>query len=753
MEVMLSAEQWNAEAPECPRCSVAPMAQEFYPPAIGGSHAARAHAVAEKIAAEDYGVANIQSGSRTGPRVRYQDQGGEAASTWMAGGAQLQQALALGRQNRLQHGSGLDVLQANLKSGVQPDLIELSKRRSMKVWGIAWLLVLAAPSAVAQTTAPLLPVVPTNAALTAFTPIPPPLQTIRRAGFYAAGDGGSAVYTYSATACSLNGGNGDNGWQVRAATGGCWLANLTGPANVKMWGARCDGTADDKVPLQSAISAVQTMAGQGGSDTGIVELPAGSCAFTAPLAITATVELTGQGGALTELKKIGGGGANLLNIGYQSAAVSSVRIANVKLSDTLNVGGYAISVVNAGLTLVENIVLDNTFCGVEDRKTNWQTYRNIWGYTKGNNCQAFYWHAVSGSEASDQLILNNIGINMQYYGNDGFVWEGMAQTLNAQNIIFIQANHGFWVRTSPIVGLNYPAYGAIYNMQIEGAQTAACEFDTGQMIYITDSFCVSKYGQAGTGGTQGNGDAAGLEIFADGGRTSDLKFENMQIGLSANYTVLMHAHHVDFNNVTLLPSSLATPGGAPAIQVNSGVGSSTDYGFSNVAFCATVPGVYTPQNNYGLVLASGVGSVHVANGNFRGCLTGEVYETTATALTISSSTDRSGLPLPDSHGAFVSNQAASATNCGTGPQVSGNNLMGVVHTGTGSFTNCTINFAGSHGIGSITGLWLQGTGVPGGPPGLVYPYNSSQLSFTFARSDGASLADQTVYWRASQGTN
>ena len=42
-------------------------------------------------------------------------------------------AIAAGRANRLRYGSGLDVLQHNLKTGVQPDLIELSKRRSIKL--------------------------------------------------------------------------------------------------------------------------------------------------------------------------------------------------------------------------------------------------------------------------------------------------------------------------------------------------------------------------------------------------------------------------------------------------------------------------------------------------------------------------------------------------------------------------------------------------------------------------------------------
>jgi hypothetical protein len=55
------------------------------------------------------------------------------ASWWGIAREVLEAAVAGGRQTRLKYGSGLDVLQANLKSGAQPDLIELSKRRSPRV--------------------------------------------------------------------------------------------------------------------------------------------------------------------------------------------------------------------------------------------------------------------------------------------------------------------------------------------------------------------------------------------------------------------------------------------------------------------------------------------------------------------------------------------------------------------------------------------------------------------------------------------
>lgn len=147
LELTLTAEQWDAPAPECPFCNGMGMNQEFTPPRVNGSPSARANAIAEKIAAEDYGVGNMWRDSRGGtPKVEYKDDmmgvpqrggrtwAGATRSTWGASAASLDQAIASGRAIRQQFGNGLDVLQSALKSGAQPDLIAASKRRSMRVY-------------------------------------------------------------------------------------------------------------------------------------------------------------------------------------------------------------------------------------------------------------------------------------------------------------------------------------------------------------------------------------------------------------------------------------------------------------------------------------------------------------------------------------------------------------------------------------------------------------------------------------------
>jgi hypothetical protein len=137
MDVVLPAEDWDKPPPSCEACDAREMRQQFQPPAIGGSVGAKARRIAEDIIANDYSVADIQFGNRQGgtSKVRYKDQSPTMMqSNWGSIANALETAVAIGRETRLQHGNGLDILQRNLASGAQPDLIEASKRKAIKVW-------------------------------------------------------------------------------------------------------------------------------------------------------------------------------------------------------------------------------------------------------------------------------------------------------------------------------------------------------------------------------------------------------------------------------------------------------------------------------------------------------------------------------------------------------------------------------------------------------------------------------------------
>lgn len=139
MEVTLTADHWDDPPPDCPRCN-GMTAQEFVPFAIGGSSRSRAAKITEDILANDYHVADAKiEGKGIGevPQVRYKDAMPSAIpqSTWSnANQEMLEGAAAAGKQVRLRYGSGLDVLSSGLKDGSIPDLIEISRKRSMRVF-------------------------------------------------------------------------------------------------------------------------------------------------------------------------------------------------------------------------------------------------------------------------------------------------------------------------------------------------------------------------------------------------------------------------------------------------------------------------------------------------------------------------------------------------------------------------------------------------------------------------------------------
>jgi len=135
-DVTLTAEQVDDPLPACPFCNNATF-QEFKPVAIRGkeSKLESSEAVVENEMKER-GITDITFRTKENlpPKVRYKTD--KAQSNWMQPtGDMVAQAAQLGRADRQKFGAdGLEILQNNLRSGKQVDLVEASKRRADRVW-------------------------------------------------------------------------------------------------------------------------------------------------------------------------------------------------------------------------------------------------------------------------------------------------------------------------------------------------------------------------------------------------------------------------------------------------------------------------------------------------------------------------------------------------------------------------------------------------------------------------------------------
>lgn len=581
-------------------------------------------------------------------------------------------------------------------------------------------------------------------------------STIHRDGYASAGDGGKMDYNWSSSACTLNSGAGDGGSQVQAAGIGCWLWDPQA-SGVPLEAFGGDGTATkDDAAFASAIPALQNYSGR------VNTLLLGAKTYNVSQGITINgpypVSIRGQGMGVTTIQ--GSTGENYSLISYGNTAVGATQtqfggIYGLRLmAGSGATGGYAISSVHTANFTVRDVAF-LAYCGIEDRQSNNNTYDNIWGYTVGTGCQAFWMHVTSADQAAggrtDQVTMNNVHLNAQYYGNDCFVMTGMVQTVNQYNNTLMQCKRGWFSDASQNTTSQFPQFAFVYNLQVEGAQVAAVEIDGGRDFHFTDSAAFGDYGQTGSGGTQGNNDTAAFYVKPDGSAsvTSNIDWKGGTIGNSAHQAALIQAQGVRFSSMAFRNSSLASQYANPSVELQGAGGfSSQDYQFSNIKFCS----IYgeTPSVSYGLVRDANVGTTIVSNADFASCHTGEISDASiGTNLAFYGGIDRNQVPLPVSLGKFHSNANPTITSCGTSPAVGtgwSNDVNGVVNTGTGTFTSCTVTF--SSAWASAPTVFLQGTGtVPFTITG------QTTTSFTFSRTDGGNLAAQTVYYRSTQGGN
>jgi hypothetical protein len=168
------------------------------------------------------------------------------------------------------------------------------------------------------------------------------------AGFWVPGDGGGGVFFWDPS--SVEADDGGTVIKVIGITTGRWKRVYSGPLNVRWFGAKGDGVADDGAAITAALGCVRAIGGA-------VYLPQGTYTYaTSPnFAFSSTVitplsntRIFGEPGTI--LKCTGGGHAFILDGGASGAGVNNMTIENLIVqgtgTDTANDNGIFVRAIS-----------------------------------------------------------------------------------------------------------------------------------------------------------------------------------------------------------------------------------------------------------------------------------------------------------------------------------------------------------------------------------------------------------------------
>lgn len=177
--------------------------------------------------------------------------------------------------------------------------------------------------------------------------------------------------------------------ELQAASGGLsgktTVAALKGFVSVKEYGATGDGSTDDTINIQSALTAV-------GAIGGILYFPRGTYKITSALTVSGAVQLLGAGREATTITTANN--QNIFNV--ISVWVDGWKISGMTLKKTgaAATSGIAINIDTSANGIVEDIMIKGTYSGVSIKASQATIIHkvDIWYFEKygiialGDNC-------------------------------------------------------------------------------------------------------------------------------------------------------------------------------------------------------------------------------------------------------------------------------------------------------------------------------------------------------------------------------
>lgn len=467
-------------------------------------------------------------------------------------------------------------------------------------------------------------VVNTNAALRALST--DNYSNILRCGFLTSGDAPCLPYYASNSVCPLNGGNGDNGAEVKSSNSKCWLANfdLTS-STLPQWGCVGDGVTDNSTCLASA-------AAWSSANNQPVYVPEGNFRWT-----TSTISFTGNGSGFVGVDNrtsiltcaTGASGCFIFLGTSTSAQIYGVWLKNLRVTGSSLSAGDMVNFRYAAQGGLEKVVLDNFYNGFTASGTNDILLRDTQiDSTAVNGRWGVKWYSADGAtERSDVLTLDHVTVQLHGGGGDCVIWDRNTQTL-----------------------------------RINGVNLLGCA----QGLDINPSAASSDY-------------------------PNFLQANGLEVDSATNYPINVESYASD---LTIVNSQLTTTVGAgvPAVFISA-------HGDSIRISASRLVG-----RDYAIKTMAGALHLDFVGNNYDSSTTGTISDGSGVA-NISGGTAHNGWPI---NGAIGS--TPSISSCGISPSVRGTSSYGIISTGTGTVTSCTMTFTNSGAFNPTCTPIASGTG-------------------------------------------
>ncbi len=426
---------------------------------------------------------------------------------------------------------------------------------------------------------------------------------------YAAGNGAPPLIFLAQTgSCAANSMTNDGGSCVDASNANSWRASHPDAgADVREWGAKCDGTTNDAEAIQAAIVA---------KPTGIVRLPGGIkiCRFNQTLTINAsnlTIQGAGDGapnrGLNTAQSSLACRTGNTNCIQIQPAIGPNVtpdgRIGHINLSDFLldgtgQTGGNAISVAGVQFANIDRVPINFPWNGLFVWNDYFVRYSNSFIlYPQGAYGVSMDSDPAVGS--TDLITLDQVQIACGFSGADGIVLDGLIQTVYFTKGGVTDCVSDLHTKNTRHSTTSFPQHIQSTDWAADGASLHAIQIGGGSDFKFANTILDNAPGRQ----SQGNADQAIVLIADDAGfsNVNNISFINATISDGSRECFVTAAFYVSIVGGVMNNCSLSAPHTYDTLS------------FTSVARDSTVSGgvIGDPQSRYSVGINTGASNIRI----------------------------------------------------------------------------------------------------------------------------------------------